>query len=87
LTYEIDAPSNDVIAMNLTIATLDRWLAAQTEARSGEEIGRDIAAIYREIHFAIDEFSGPDEDEEDEDEEEDEDDELIGEGRVAVSTL
>jgi len=72
MDYELDAPSNDVIAMNLTIAALDRWLSNLTSPASGEEIGREIGAMYREIHVVVDEVS-PDEEEDDGDEEEEED--------------
>ena len=68
--FEIDAPSNDVIAMNLTIAALDRWLANGGERQSGEEVGKEIGAMYREIHAVVDEVSPDDEDEEEEEEDE-----------------
>ncbi len=79
---ELDAPTNDVIAMNLTIAALDQWLKNVSSERSGEELGREIAAMYREIHAAVDEMS-PEEDEDfefedDEDEDEDEEDDVDG---------
>jgi hypothetical protein len=83
MDLEIDAATNDVIAMNLTIAALDQWLKDVSSARSGQDLGREIAAMYREIHAAVDEMS-PDEEEEDdfdlddddeEDEDEDEDEE------------
>jgi hypothetical protein len=64
---ELDAPSNDVIAMNLTIAALDRWLENSSDDKSGQEIGREIGAMYREIHTVVASIS-PDEDEDDEDE-------------------
>ena len=69
--FEIDAPSNDVIAMNLTIAALDRWLANVGTKESGEEVGREIGAMYREIHAVVNEIS-PDDEEEDEEEEDEE---------------
>jgi hypothetical protein len=83
MEMELDAPTNDVIAMHLTIAALDRWLANVSSERGGQELGREIAAMYREIHAAVDEMSPEDEDsygfgpeeDEDEDEEDDEDDE------------
>jgi hypothetical protein len=62
MDLEIDAPTNDVIAMNLTIAALDQWLKNVSSERSGEELGREVAAMYREIHAAVDEMS-PEEDE------------------------
>jgi len=73
----MDAPTNDLIAMNLTIAALEQWLKNVSPDRSGEELGREIGALYREIHVAVDEMSHVDEDfdDEDEDEDEDEDDE------------
>ncbi|MBV8490437.1 MAG: hypothetical protein JO199_07910 [Candidatus Eremiobacteraeota bacterium] len=72
--FEIDAPSNDVITMNLTIAALDRWLANGAQPQSGEEVGREIGAMYREIHAVVDEISP---DEETEDEEEDDEEALV----------
>jgi hypothetical protein len=77
MELEFDAPTNDVIAMNLTIAALEQWLKNVSSERSGQELGREIAAMYREIHAAVDEMS-PDEEEDDldfEDDEEDEDEE------------
>lgn len=86
MELELDAPTNDVIAMHLTIAALDRWLKNVSSDRSGQELGREIAAMYREIHAAVDEMSpeeedddfdvddGEDEDEDDEEEEDDDDD-------------
>ena len=77
MELEIDASTNDVIAMNLTIAALDQWLKNVSSERSGEELGREIAAMYREIHAAVDEMS-PEEDEDfdfDEDDEEDDEEE------------
>ena len=84
MELELDAATNDVIAMNLTIAALDQWLKDVSSERSGQDLGREIAAMYREIHAAVDEMS-PDEDDEDgdfddddeddEDEDDDEDDE------------
>lgn len=81
----------DVIAMNITMAALEPWLKNVDANRRGEDLGREIGALYREIHAAVDEMSSPaeeddegydfgddeeDEDEEDEgDEEEDEDEE------------
>lgn len=81
MELELDAPTNDVIAMHLTIAALDRWLANVSSDRGGQELGREIAAMYREIHAAVDEMSPEDDDdfdfdpEEDEDEDDDEDNE------------
>jgi hypothetical protein len=79
MELELDAPTNDVIAMNLTIAALEQWLKNVSADRSGQELGREIAAMYREIHAAVDEMSPEEEDDDldfdDEDEEDDEDDE------------
>jgi hypothetical protein len=81
MELELDAPTNDVIAMNLTIAALEQWLKNVSADRSGQELGREIAAMYREIHAAVDEMSPEEEDDdfdfddEDEDEDDDEDDE------------
>lgn len=72
MQFEIDAPSNDVIAMNLTIAAVDRWLE-NSSATSGREVGREIGAMYREIHNVLDELSPNGDDEDDDDEEEDDD--------------
>ncbi len=58
---------NDVIAMNLTIAAVDRWLE-NSLASSGQEVGREIGAMYREIYCVLERIS-PDEDDDDEDEE------------------
>jgi len=83
MELELDAPTNDVIAMHLTIAALDQWLKNVSSDRSGQELGREIAAMYREIHAAVDEMSPEeedddfdfDDDDEDDDEDEDEDEE------------
>ena len=72
MQFEIDAPSNDVIAMNLTLAAVDRWLE-QSSASSGQEVGREIGAMYREIHAVLEQVS-PDDEEEDEDDDEDDED-------------
>jgi len=82
MDMELDAPTNDVIAMNLTIAALDQWLKNVSSERSGEELGREIAAMYREIHVAVDEMSPAEEEsdfdfEGDEDEEEDEEEDGV----------
>lgn len=37
MTNEIDAPANDIIAMNLTIAVLDRWVANVSPSDDDEE--------------------------------------------------
>ncbi|HTV94315.1 MAG TPA: hypothetical protein VMG98_16560 [Verrucomicrobiae bacterium] len=79
MELELDAPTNDVIAMNLTIAALEQWLKNVSSDRSGQELGREIAAMYREIHAAVDEMSPEEEDDDfnldDEDEDEDDEDE------------
>jgi hypothetical protein len=76
MELELDAPTNDVIAMHLTMAALDQWLKNVSSDRSGQELGREIAAMYREIHAAVDEMSPEEEDDLDfEDDDEDEDDE------------
>jgi hypothetical protein len=77
---ELEAPSNDVIAMNLTIAAIDRWLENSSDDKSGQEVGREIGAMYREIHAVVASLS-PDDDQDDD--EEDDDEETIV-GRVAV---
>ena len=76
MELELDAPTNDVITMNLTIAALDRWLAQTSGLQSGEAVGREIGAMYREIHAVVDEIS-PEEDEEDEDEDDEDDEDVI----------
>ena len=88
MEIELDAPTNDVIAMHLTIAALDQWLKNVSSDRGGQELGREIAAMYREIHAAVDEMSPEEEDDdfdfdddEDEDEEEEEEDEEAGDER------
>lgn len=75
MELETDASSTDVIAMNLTMAALEQWLKNVSADRNGEDLGREIGALYREIHSAVDEMQSiPDEDD-DFDDEEDEDDE------------
>ena len=69
---EIDAPKNDVIAMNLTIAAIDRWLENSPDDKSGQEIGREIGAMYREIHGVVASVTPDDEDDDDEEDDEDE---------------
>ena len=75
MELELEAPTNDVIAMNLTIAALDQWLKSVSSERSGEELGREIGALYREIHAAVDDMSPDEEDDYDIDDEEDDDEE------------
>jgi hypothetical protein len=81
MQYELDAPANDIIAMNLTVAALDRWLANASTADDGEEVGKQIGAMYREIRIVLEEVSAelPGDDEEEDDEEEDDDDVIEGE--------
>ena len=77
---ETDAHPTDVIAMNLTMAAMESWLRTPAAAdRTGEEIGREVAAMYREIHAAVDEMSPeePEDDFFDEDDDEDEEDEEL----------
>jgi hypothetical protein len=88
MELELDAATNDVIAMNLTIAALDRWLKDVSPERSGQDLGREIAAMYREIHAAVDEMSPDDlddddleDDDDEEDDEEEDDDEEAGDER------
>jgi hypothetical protein len=57
---------NDEIAMNLTIAAVDRWLE-NSSASSGQEVGREIAVMYREIFCVLEQISPDDDDDEDED--------------------
>lgn len=72
MDIDIDASSTDVIAMNLTMAALEQWLKNVSADRNGEDLGREIGALYREIHSAVDEMqSVPDDEEDDEDEEDD----------------
>jgi hypothetical protein len=70
MQFELDAPSNDVIAMNLTIAAVDRWLE-NASASSGQEVGREIGAMYREIHAVLEQISPSDDDDDDEDDDDD----------------
>jgi predicted nucleic acid-binding Zn-ribbon protein len=84
MELEIDASSTDVIAMNLTIAALERWLQNVSADRRGEDLGREIGALYREIHAAVDEMSHngtDDEDEEDEEDDEEDDGEFLQDER------
>lgn len=72
--FESDAISTEAIAMNITIAALEGWLKNVPADRSGEDLGREIGALYREIFSAVDEMS-PASDEDEDEEEEDEDEE------------
>ena len=73
---EYDTSSSDIIAMNLTIAALERFLSPESFA-TGDEVGREVGAIYRAIHEAVDEFVP----EEEEDEDDEEEEELVVSGR------
>lgn len=81
---EIDAASSDLIAMNLTMAAIDRWLENLSDDRSGEQIGREIGSMYREIRAVVSALS-PDEDEDDEDEDEADDEETVVELRREIA--
>lgn len=85
MEYELDAPANDIIAMNLTIAALDRWVANVSPGDDGEEVGKQIGAMYREIRLVLEELEAelPGDDEEDEDEEDDDDEDVI-EARIVA---
>lgn len=65
--------------MNLTIAALEQWLKNVDSTKRGEDLGREIGALYREIHSAVDEMASIGDDDED-DEFEDEEDEEGDEG-------
>ncbi|MBV8343534.1 MAG: hypothetical protein JO190_00900 [Candidatus Eremiobacteraeota bacterium] len=73
---------NDVIAMNLTIAAVDRWLE-NSSASSGQEVGREIGAMYREIYAVLEQISPTDDDEE----EDDDDDEPAIRPPLAVAAV
>ena len=75
MEMDIEAPTTDVIAMNLTMAALEQWLKNVSAERNGEDLGREIGALYREIHSAVDEMTSSEEPDEDEDEEEEEEEE------------
>ena len=75
MDFDSNAMSTREIAMNITIAALDGWLKNVPADRTGEDLGREIGAVYREVYSAVDEMTSSDEfDEEDEDEEEEEED-------------
>jgi hypothetical protein len=76
--FELDAPANDIIAMNLTIAAVDRWLENSPESQSGQAVGNEIGAMYRAIHTVVDEVSPEQPDDEDDDDEEEDDETLVG---------
>jgi hypothetical protein len=71
-----DTATIDVIAMNLTMAAIEPWLRTVDASRRGEDLGREIGAMYREIHAAVDEMASTGSDDEDDDDYElgDEDD-------------
>ena len=74
MDFDSNAMSTQEIAMNITIAALDGWLKNVPADRAGEDLGREIGAMYREVYSAVDEMtSGDGFDEEDEDEEEEDD--------------
>lgn len=75
MDFELEASATDVIAMNLTMTALEQWLKNVSSDRRGEELGREIGELYREIHSAVAEMSPDDDDEDDEDYEDDDDDE------------
>lgn len=79
MDFELDAPTNDVIAMNLAVAAIEQWLKNVSADRRGDELGREIGALYREIHAAVAEMAAGSEDEEDayldDEDDEEEDDE------------
>ncbi len=72
MDFESHALGTEVIAMNIAIAALDGWLKNVPADRGGEDLGREIGALYREVFSAVDEMSpSPEEDDlEYEDEEE-----------------
>ena len=74
MDFELDAPTNDVIAMNLAVAAIEPWLKNVSADRRGDELGREIGALYREIHAAVSELAADGEDEEGDFDDEDEDD-------------
>ena len=68
--------STDVIAMKLTIAAVEAWVREGSDAlHTGEDVGREVGAIYREIHSAICETVQPFEDDDEYDEDEADNDE------------
>jgi hypothetical protein len=76
--FELDAPANDIIAMNLTIAAVDRWLENSPENQSGQVVGSEIGAMYRAIHTVVDEVSPEQPDDEDDEDDEEDDEALVG---------
>ncbi|MBV8149882.1 MAG: hypothetical protein JO092_12370 [Candidatus Eremiobacteraeota bacterium] len=81
---KLNASSKDVVAMNLTIAALHRWLSNLENNTSGQRIGREIGAMYREIHGVVAELSVDNVDDDDDDEEEEDDETLDVVPRIAV---
>ena len=69
---QFETVGTEVIAMNLTIAALENVAKDGFAGRSGEDLGREIGALYREIFSAVDEMSPGESDEDDEYEDEDE---------------
>lgn len=81
MDFESHTLGTEVIAMNITISALEGWLKNVPADRSGEELGREIGALYREVFSAVDEMS-PSIEEDDfdyEDEEEEEEEESADE--------
>ncbi|MHB8462916.1 MAG: hypothetical protein ACYDA1_09735 [Vulcanimicrobiaceae bacterium] len=77
---ELEELNPDAIAMELTVAAIEAWLNRSTEDRDGEAIGREIGAMYREIHTAVAEMHIEEEDEDgDFDEEEEQETEVVPE--------
>jgi hypothetical protein len=71
--------STEAIAMKLTIAAVEAWARnGSSDFHTGEDIGREVGAIYREIHAAVSESVQPFEDDE-ELEDDDDDDEAAEE--------
>jgi hypothetical protein len=81
---KLNASSKDVVAMNLTIAALHRWLSNLENNASGERIGREIGAMYREIHCVVTELSVDNFDEEDDEEDDDDEERVDIAPRIAV---
>lgn len=72
MPYELDAPADDVVAMKLTMAALDRWFA-------------NVPAAERQIRLVLEEVSaelpGDDEEEDDDEDDDDDDEEVIASAR------
>lgn len=72
MQLDLDYVTSDVVAMNITMAALDAWLRGGVKAETGEQIGREVGAMYREIFAAVDETVSGEDDEDAEIELEDE---------------